>query len=260
MRDLHEGVQTQVRYHWHHGQWAQTNTEVVEEVPLTLFLNGAEYVTVALTPMDLNDWVVGFLAGEGLIQSAGDISVYLPRLEDGQLWVRVPQLQALPQRGRYLGSCCGQSRPGFFDPGDMPPLDTPVLVDVSALHTSFRTLSEWSHSQHSGGLHVAGLADGGQVRLARADVGRHNALDKLYGAALRDDPRPLTSDVILFSGRLSAEIIWKVRLMGCPIIVSNAAPTTLGLQLAHTLGITAIGFLRDTELSVYTHGERLGLA
>ncbi|NMP21191.1 formate dehydrogenase accessory sulfurtransferase FdhD [Sulfobacillus harzensis] len=257
MTDLIEGVKPQVRRHWHSGQWHMETGEVVEEIAVTLFVNGQEYVTVALTPLDLRDWVTGFLAGEGLIEHASDITVFLWRPEDGQLWVRVPNAPKHPQKGRYLGSCCGQSRPGFFEPSGMSPLQAPLTLHVEKLQAVFGELSRWSHTQHSGGLHVAGLTNGETLLLARADVGRHNALDKLYGAALARNPMDFGASVILFSGRLSAEIIWKTRLMGCPAIVSNAAPTSLGLRLAEDLGITAVGFLRDDELSVFTHPERI---
>ncbi len=230
---------------------------MVEETALTLMVNGQEYVTVAITPLDVRDWVIGFLVGEGLIEKPSDMTVFLWRPEDGQLWVRVPGTVIPSHQGRYLGSCCGQSRPGFFEPGGMPPLLAPLSLRVEALQQVFVELSGWSRIQHSGGLHVAGLSDGDHLLLARADVGRHNALDKLYGAALSENIAPLSAHVVVFSGRLSAEILWKVRLMGCPAIVSNAAPTSLGIQLAESLGITAIGFVRENELSIYSHPERV---
>lgn len=257
MTNLKEGVRPFSRRHWSEGNWRLEDAEVVEEAALTLMVNGQEYVTVAITPLDVRDWVLGFLAGEGLIQKASDMTIFLWRPEDGQLWVRVPGAVLPSHQGRYLGSCCGQSRPGFFEPGGMPPLLTPLSLRVEALQRVFEELSHWSRTQRSGGLHVAGLSDGEHLVLARADVGRHNALDKLYGAALRENTAPLSHRVVAFSGRLSAEILWKVRLMGCPAIVSNAAPTSLGIQLAESLGITAIGFIRDNELSIFSHPERI---
>lgn len=257
MTDLLQGVKSTTRYHWQHQSWQHETTHVVDEVPVTLFVNGAEYVTVALTPIDLRDWVTGFLAGEGLIQRADDMTVFLWRPEDGQLWVRVPHGPPATPSGRYLGSCCGQSRPGFFEPDGLFPLTQPLTVQTRPLARAFHALSQWSQTQHSGGLHVAGLSNGRRLLAARADVGRHNALDKLYGSALSASPDGLSESIVLFSGRLSAEIIWKVRRMGCPVIASNAAPTSLGIDLAERLGITAIGFLRDDELSVFAHPERV---
>ncbi|MCL5117153.1 MAG: formate dehydrogenase accessory sulfurtransferase FdhD [Firmicutes bacterium] len=260
MTDLSLGVKPITRFHWKGGQWQQESSEVVEEMPITLFVNGDEYVTVALTPIDLRDWAVGFLAGEGLIASPADMTIFLWQPHDGQLWVRIPGAKVVKDRGgRYLGSCCGQSRPGFFNPADTPPLTQTLAVDMARVQGAYAELTEWSHTQHSGGLHVAGLVYDGRLLFARADVGRHNALDKLFGAALAESDVSLSECVVLFSGRLSAEIVWKVRLMGATTIVSNAAPTSLGISLADRLGITAIGFLREHDFSVFSHPGRLAL-
>lgn len=258
MTHLTDGIRILARYHFHHQKWVQETSQVVSEVAVTLFVNGREYATVALTPIDLRDWVLGFLAGEGAIESANAITVFQWNPREGQIWVRIPGFKASRgQNSRYLGSCCGQSRPGFFNPDGISPIAESHAVNIRDIQTAFSALSRWSHAQHSGGLHAAGLAHGAKLVLARADVGRHNALDKVYGASLTAPEVKKQPCEVLFTGRLSAEIIWKVRLMECPVIVSNAAPTTLGIELAERFGITAIGFARNQELSVFTHPERL---
>jgi len=257
---LRDGVIPRSRHHFRAPgyesrlDWA----EVVLETAVTLYVNGEEYVTAALTPIDLEDWATGFLAGEGLITSASDITIFQWRPDDGQIWVRVPGLHLHPPEGsRYLGSCCGQSRPGFLRPTGGQPVQSSLTVPRNQIPGWFMELSAWSQAQHSGGLHAAGLVTGTTFHSARADVGRHNALDKLYGSFLKTAPAPAADCVLVFTGRLSGEIIWKVANMGCPVIISNAAPTTLGIDLAAQLGITAIGFARDGEFSVYSHPERV---
>ena len=245
-----------LRYHFDGASWHTEDAEVVSETPVTLFVNGAEYVTAAITAIDLHDWVLGFLAGDGVIASGDAVTVFRWMPQEGQIWVRVPGLQPRLATSRYLGSCCGQSRPGFFNPTSVPALAANLTLQVDELKAAFDALSRWSSHQHSGGLHVAGLARRGQLLVARADVGRHNALDKVYGAALTK-PDLLHDAYVVFSGRLSAEIVWKVRTMGVEAIVSNAAPTSLGIEVGRTTGVTTVGFLRGHELSVFTHPERL---
>ena len=258
MTDLTRGVRPVTRRHFQRRAWQDEESVVVDEAPDTLFVNGREYVTVALTPIDIEDWAIGLLAGDGVISTAADVSILQWHPDVGQLWLRVPGYrQADNPTSRYLGSCCGQSRPGFFNPVGVPPLTAACPVSPADLHEGFHTLSHWSHTQHSGGLHVAALSRQGKLRAARADVGRHNAVDKVFGHALRDPLFPFADHVLLFSGRLSAEIIWKTRVMGCGVIASNAAPTSLGVSLAQQLGITLIGFLRGEEFSVYSHAERV---
>ncbi len=225
-------------------------------MPVTVMVNGLEYVTAAVTAIDLKDWVLGLLAGDGIISRAEEMTIFQWRPEDGQIWVRVPGVQVGTTTSRYLGSCCGQSRPGFFNPVGIPALPATLVLKPEHMQQAFEELSNWSSRQHSGGLHVAGLAQSGQVAIARADVGRHNALDKVYGAALLN-PALFAHSYVVFSGRLSAEIIWKVRTMGVEAIVSNAAPTSLGIELGERLGVTLVGFVRDGELSVFAHPERL---
>lgn len=258
MADLFQGTRPIVRHHYDGTTWRLEEADVVQETPVTLFVNGAEYVTAAVTAIDLKDWVLGFLAGDGAISRADDITVFQWRPEDGQIWARVPAFRPSLSASRYLGSCCGQSRPGFFNPEGVDPLPASQILAVDDMKSAFAKLSEWSSRQHTGGLHAAGLAQGTELMIARADVGRHNALDKVYGAALQQS-QTLSNAYVLFSGRLSAEIVWKVRTMGVETIVSNAAPTSLGIELAEQLGITAVGFLRGEELSVFAHPERLRL-
>lgn len=258
MTQLADGISPVVRHHFDGQTWRIEDAEVVTETPVTLFVNGAEYITAAITAIDLHDWALGFLAGDGVITRAEDVTVFRWIPEDGQIWLRVPGLKPQIATSRYLGSCCGQSRPGFFNPKGVSALTAHLMLRTPQLQHSFAALSSWSSHQHSGGLHVAGLARHGQLLVARADVGRHNALDKVYGAALKA-PDLLHDAYVVFSGRLSAEIVWKVRTMGIEAIVSNAAPTSLGIQLAHTTGVTLVGFLRDDELSVFSHPERLAL-
>jgi len=94
------------------------------------------------------------------------------------------------------------------------------------------------------------------IVLSRMDIGRHNALDKIYGYCLKNNIS-IGDKIIVFSGRISSEILLKVAKIGCEIILSKSAPTELALELAEQLGITTVGFIRNGSLNVYTHPERI---
>lgn len=108
----------------------------------------------------------------------------------------------------------------------------------------------------TGGVHNAALCDVNGIVLSRMDIGRHNALDKIYGYCLRNNIR-MQDKIIVFSGRISSEILLKVSKIGCAIVLSKSAPTELALQLAEQLGITTVGFIRQHSLNIYTHPHRI---
>lgn len=113
--------------------------------------------------------------------------------------------------------------------------------------------------QETGGVHNAALCDVNGIVLSRMDIGRHNALDKIYGYCIRNNIS-MQDKIIVFSGRISSEILMKVSKIGCEIVLSKSAPTELALQLAEQLGITTVGFIRQNALNIYTHKERIQLS
>jgi FdhD protein len=112
----------------------------------------------------------------------------------------------------------------------------------------------------TGGLHAAALLDpDGTVRCVREDVGRHNAVDKVVGWALREDLLPLSEAILFVSSRASFELTQKAVLAGIGVLVAVSAPSSLAVELAEQAGLTLIGFARGDSMNIYTHPERVRL-
>ncbi len=239
--------------------------EVVTELPLTLIVNEVEVATLVTTPGDLEDLVFGFLVAEQVVPGADAIRS-LDFDAEGQA-VRVTADAAVEDAGarmfqrRYVTSCCGKGRASIYFESDAAAL-RPVaggqkVSAQTALELLLRLQQRSDIFRRTGGVHNVALADtAGEVLAVRADIGRHNALDKLYGHCLRQNIA--TSNLMaVLSGRISSEILLKAAKLGLPLVLSKSAPTELALALAEDIGITVIGFARQGRLNVYTHPERI---
>ena len=240
--------------------------EVAAEHPLTLVVNGVELATLVCSPSHLDELALGFLTAEGILRPGEPLERFFVDEDRGRAVVEASGRDMEVERAtfgkRYVGSCCGKSRTGFYlanDARTARPVESELELGPEACLALMESLAEASPVfGRTGGVHNAGLAAAGDGRLevVRTDIGRHNTLDKLYGWALRHEV-DLARRVVAFSGRISSEIVLKVAKMGCPILVSKSAPTGLALSMADDLGITAVGFARGDRLNVYTHPRRV---
>ncbi|WP_274308530.1 formate dehydrogenase accessory sulfurtransferase FdhD [Solibacillus daqui] len=239
---------------------------VVTEHAVTIKINQQEFVTMVSTPEYVEDMVVGYLASERIIRSFEDIEEIWYQEKDGFVHVKTKQINPIYQQvqnKRYITSCCGMSRQGFVFVNDA--LVSKKMEGINVRITTddcFRLMEEMQNSavtfQKTGGVHNAALCDVNGIVLSRMDIGRHNALDKIYGYCLRNNIS-MRDKIIVFSGRISSEILLKVSKIGCEIVLSKSAPTELALELAEQLGITTVGFIRQNTLNIYTHKERIQL-
>ncbi|ASS75253.1 formate dehydrogenase family accessory protein FdhD [Tumebacillus algifaecis] len=238
--------------------------QVVTEYPLTIFLNEEEFATLVCTPEHLEQLTVGFLASEGVITSFGDIKSLLVEETRGLVHVETNRVNALSKNlhsKRYLTSCCGKSRQSFYFYNDAKTAKKITARRVTLTYQDCFALMKKMQGgadifRETGGVHNAALCDASGIILARMDIGRHNALDKIYGYCLQHEIA-LDDKVIVFSGRVSSEVLLKAAKIGCEIVLSKSAPTELALDLAEELGITVVGFIRNRSLNVYTHPERI---
>ncbi|WP_414051966.1 formate dehydrogenase accessory sulfurtransferase FdhD [Macrococcus animalis] len=244
------------------GKLIQIEDTIANEFPLTLYVNKEEFATIVCTPKYLRELALGFLASEGVIRKHRDIKNF--HLDDSkglchiELTNEVDTTQAQFTK-RMISSCCGKSRQFYFI-NDMKAAKVATTVRTISPNEIFHLMhtmqSQSTDFKVTGGLHNAAISDGKDFYLHRNDIGRHNALDKLYGHCILNNI-PIKDKVLIFSGRISSEILIKASKIGVGIILSKSAPTDLAIGLAKDLNITAVGFVRNDTFNVYSHPERI---
>ena len=235
---------------------------VVKELPLTIMLNGRELVTLLCSPANLNYLSIGFLLSEGLLNSKYDIKTITVDGQRGIAHVEtVTDLVGQEEQvfKRIITPGCGRGA-AFYSAADatgMKAVNSGLRVtgaEILELMIQFQQRSETYKS--TGGVHNAALCDNKKVIVFSEDIGRHNAIDKIFGQCLWE--RISTSNqLILTSGRVSSEIVIKIARNNVPVLASKSAPTSTAIKLADSLGITLIGFVRGTRMNVYSHNQRI---
>ncbi|MCX6012138.1 MAG: formate dehydrogenase accessory sulfurtransferase FdhD [Chloroflexi bacterium] len=233
---------------------------VIREIPLTIILNDQELVTLICSPDDLKYMAVGFLFSEGLLQSREEIKKVM--VDERKGLVRIETLQQ--KEGdlvfkRLITTGCGRGA-SLYSLADAQTL-AQIKSDLKVLPSDiFRLVKEFqSKSQvfkETGGVHGAALCDKNSVLIFKEDIGRHNAIDKIVGECMLNDIS-MEDRIMITSGRISSEIMFKVVKRNIPILVSRSAPTNVGVKLANELGLTLIGFVRGSRMNVYANAWRI---
>ncbi len=235
---------------------------VIGEIRFTIFIDDRELVTLMCSPWQLRALVVGFLYLEGLIEGIDDLDMLRVCLEDRLADVRLAHgFPDVPPRKILTSGCTGGVSFGKYldeiEQFRVPDDDTRVAP--SRMYLVLRALYDQSRLyRKSGGVHTSIFVerDGSAPRLVAEDIGRHNTLDKLQGMALLEDI-PTRGGLIMASGRISSEMLFKAAIMGVPIVGSRTSPTNLALAVAERLNITVCGYVRQGSMNVYTHPERI---
>ncbi len=225
------------------------------------------------TPGHDGELAVGFLVSEGLLAPADLVGVAVEEGDpagvatpENELVVRIGRRfdpAAVPARAFVASASCGICGKASLDDvaircAPLPPGPRVEAAVVAALPERLR--AGQVVFEQTGGLHASGLFDpSGTLLAVREDVGRHNALDKLIGAAALAGELPLHDRILAVSGRVSFEIVQKAAVAGIPIVAAVSAPTDLAVSAAERLGQTLIGFVRDGGFNVYAGEERIAL-
>ena len=244
---------------------ADSATNVVKptarEYPLTIIFNGCQLVTMLCSPDSLQDLAVGFLSSEGFLRSKDEIkNIAVDQLRG------IVRLQTIDGREisqetlskRLISTGCGRGA-AFYSATDVvnkviTSKTSITAEEILSIALTFQHASSVYRETHA--VHSAALYRGPQIVVHAEDVGRHNAVDKIFGRCLLQGIS--TDDCLLItSGRISSEIAHKVVKKGIPILVSISAPTTLAVQVAEKMGITLIASVRGGKMDVYTNNWRI---
>ena len=243
-------------YRYENGAFTQFEKPVVREQPLTITVNGVELATFLCTPVKLDYLVIGFLCFEGIIRGLDDIIALDVDTDYGVASVELATALVQPKK-RVFTSGCGMGLTFSIGASHYPPLLSDLSLAPDDVFPLMRQLFDGADMYRaSRGIHAAALSDGDRILLLAEDVGRHNALDKILGEALTLGI-PTQGCILLTTGRISSEMLRKGAHMGTPFLISRTSPTTLSIEAAKRLGVTAIGYVRRNSFNVYTHPERL---
>ena len=249
---------------------ARTESIAIEE-PLEIRLGGRRFTLTMRTPGHDDELAAGFLLAEGFIEDRDELGE-VRRLRDSS---GRPQPNALDvvlnvsaeanrrrlRRNFAISSSCGVCGKSSIEAlhRRLRAVDSLLTVQAStilSLPGAMRSAQEVFAS--TGGLHAAALFDSaGTLKIIREDVGRHNAVDKVVGHSLLRASLPLSNSMLLVSGRVSFEIVQKAAAAGIPILTAISAPSSLAIELAASLGVTVIGFLRESSMNIYSYHRRV---
>src|SRR4051794_7280949 len=232
---------------------------VAVEEPLEIRIGGRPIAVTMRTPGHDEELAIGFCISEGL-QPAG---ARVPDdLAANTIEIDAPSFDAARlQRSFYTTSSCGVCGKGALEAiaVEAPEVKSDLRIPLEVVIVlPDRLRAAQAAFEVTGGLHATGLFDAtGELLVAREDVGRHNAMDKVIGRAFLDGGLPLADRVLCVSGRLSFELVQKAAVAGCPVLVAVGAPSSLAVELARDRRITLCGFVRGGNANVYTEAWRV---
>jgi FdhD protein len=235
------------------------------EIILKIIVNRKELVRFACSPVDCTDLVIGFLFSEGIISHPVDIDLILYNKNEALVDVTLNDSKDFDcntwQAERTISSGCGQGVISKLEyrRKNLLPINFKASATPNSLSRLFHHLkanSEWY--EKTGCIHTVMLFNEDDSVITRDDIGRHNAVDKVIGAALQCGIN-FSNTIMNCSGRLSSDMVLKAARAGIIVLVSKAAPTTLAVDIANELGLTLIGFARGKRFNIYSHPENISL-
>ncbi len=239
-------------------KFIETEDTIINESPLTLFINGYQFLTLMILKENLEELIIGFLAAEGIIKNKQDIENIDLKHEKTVAMIEIKEdFSPNNYKKRTLTSGCGGGSTfvNLKDCAESQEITSEQKYQAESFTSLMSVLQQNSkYFKKTGGTHTAALASADKIIYQLEDIGRHNALDKIIGRSLIDDLN-LKDKIILTSGRISSEMIIKVLKQGIPFLVSRSAPTDAAVKIARDRNMTLIAFCRGERFNIYS-GER----
>src|SRR4030042_1561988 len=221
---------------------------------LAIYVNTKELITILCTPTKLNCLVLGFLYSEGIITDTNDIASMRVCEDDSLVDVRLNKPGFTPPERRTLSTGCGG---GVSFASKLTRVDSDLMVKADEVISLMKQLNEKAELyKFCGGVHTSALGENNNLWVVAEDIGRHNTLDKITGECLLTK-LPTRDRVLLTTGRISSEMLSKAARVGHPVVVSRSSPTDRSIALAQEAGLTLVGYVRGSRLSVYSNKERV---
>jgi FdhD protein len=248
-----------IRYFQYHEDKSNAiDAEVIVETPVSLTVNGKNWLTFMCTPIMLEEMAVGFLYNERIISTMNEIEdVRICEHEDNvDVWLT--RMVDEPASWRRTSGCSGGVTAVDLLSERLTAI--PVQKDTIRPEQITALVAGLFESQElykeTGGVHTSALFDGDEIVISAEDIGRHNTIDKIAGAYLKLK-LALPHRLLITTGRISSEMLQKASRLQVEVLISRTSPSSLSIQLAERMGITLIGYARRNRYNVYTHPERI---
>lgn len=237
---------------------SNVDASLVIEIPLTIILNETELVTMACSPDAYAELAVGYLLSEGILSRESKIKEI--DIDDHTVWIKAEGVAPCPDStGRTLNTCSGKGYKLACTAQEEMSYSGQESFKAENLLDLIRILDETSVTfKRTGGVHSAALGRGSELLIRYEDIGRHNAVDKVFGSAFLKGIN-VNDKCLVLSGRIASEILIKAYRNGVPLILSRSAPTLKAVELADQFGLTIVGFARGSSFNIYTHSDRISL-
>jgi FdhD protein len=231
----------------------QSSCSVVEEIPLSIFINGRHFVTAMTSPQMREEFVIGHLFTERIVKTLPEIESLEIEGNVARAIIANPMKALLPRRPIVSG--CGGIA-SFLDESKLPAIRSDLVIFKENVFKAMKAISLSEVHKATGGVHSVGLFNQRGVVCIVEDIGRHNALDKVVGYGLKSNV-DFSTTFAASTGRISSDMSLKCSSAGIPIVVSRGATTSLALKIAERTGLTIIGFVRGRRMNIYSNRTRV---
>ncbi len=232
---------------------SESTCNVVEEVPLSIFINGRHFVTAMISPQMREEFILGHLFSERIVKGLSEVESLEIEGNIARAIISNPMKALLPRRPIVSG--CGGIA-SFLDESKLSIIPSDLEIDKELIFRAMKAISFSDVHEATGGVHSVGLFDKDGAVCIAEDIGRHNALDKVIGYGLKKNI-DFGQIFVASTGRISSDMVMKCSSVGIPLVVSRGATTGLALKIAERTGLTIVGFVRGRRMNIYTRPKRI---